>query len=213
MAEKWFADIPSGPVLPLRNLPEEPVQLEHRTKTIRSSNAPVPAVFLAFRMPSRLDADFYPVDTITDVLAEGRSSRLYRHLLKEKQMFSQIDAYVTANTDPGLLVIEGRPAKGVSPEEALAAIWNELEILTRVAVEQRELEKLKHRFESTIVFSELSVMNKAQNLGLFEMLNGAEYMNSEVGLYMAMTPDDILRAAKKYLRKENSATLIYLPVE
>ncbi|MEY3242326.1 MAG: hypothetical protein RIR11_3765, partial [Bacteroidota bacterium] len=133
--------------------------------------------------------------------------------LKEKQMFSQIDAYVTANTDPGLLVIEGRPAKGVSPEEALAAIWNELEILTRVAVEQRELEKLKHRFESTIVFSELSVMNKAQNLGLFEMLNGAEYMNSEVGLYMAMTPDDILRAAKKYLRKENSATLIYLPVE
>jgi zinc protease len=85
--------------------------------------------------------------------------------------------------------------------------------IDRVAVEQRELEKLKHRFESTIVFSELSVMNKAQNLGLFEMLNGAEYMNNEVGLYMAMTPDDILRAAKKYLRKENSATLIYLPVE
>ena len=58
-------------------------------------------MFIAFRMPGRLDPEFYPTDTITDVLAEGRSARLFRHLLKEKQLFSQIDAYVTANTDPG----------------------------------------------------------------------------------------------------------------
>ena len=213
MAEKWFGDIPSGPELPLKNIPVEPEQTEHRTRIVRSANAPVPAVFLTFRMPGRLDPDFYAVDTITDILAEGRSSRLYRRLLKEKQLFSQIDAYVTANTDPGLLVVEGRPADGVSPEVALAAIWEELNALKTAPPELRELDKLKHRFESTIVFSELSIMNKVQNLGLFELLAGAEYMNHEVGLYLAVSPDDIQRAARNYLRPENSATLIYLPEE
>jgi zinc protease len=178
---------------------------------VQAANVSVPAVFLAFRMPGRLEADFYPVDTITDVLAEGHSARLYRRLLKEKHLFSQIDAYVTANTDPGLLVIEGRPADGISPETALAAIWEELEALKQAPVAERELDKIKHRFESTIVFSELSIMNKAQNLGLFELLNGAEHMNNEVALYMAITPADIQRVSKQYLTLENSATLIYLP--
>ena len=92
-------------------------------------------------------------------------------------MFSQIDAYITANIDPGLLVIEGRPAEGVSIDDATAAIWEELELLKKEAVEERELKKIQHRFESTIVFSETSILNKAQNLGFYEILDRAELMN------------------------------------
>ena len=55
-------------------------------------------------------------------------------------------------------------------------------------------------------------MNKAQNLGLFELLNGAEFMNNEVGLYLSLTPEDVRAAAKKYLTRKNSASLIYLPL-
>ncbi len=211
LAAKWFSDIPSGPELLQRQYPVEPVQTAYRSRVVTAPNVPVPAVFLAFRTPARLDPEFYAIDTITDILAQGRSSRLYRRLLKEKNLFSQIDAYVTANTDPGLLVIEGRPAEGVSTDEALAAIWSELELLINEPVEERELVKLQHHFESTIVFSEISIMNKAQNLGLFELLKDAEFMNNEVALYMSITPDDVQRAAKKYLRKENAAGLVYLP--
>lgn len=211
LAAKWFSDIPSGPELLQRQYPVEPVQTAYRSRVVTAPNVPVPAVFLAFRTPARLDPEFYAIDTITDILAQGRSSRLYRRLLKEKNLFSQIDAYVTANTDPGLLVIEGRPAEGVSTDEALAAIWSELELLINEPVEDRELVKLQHHFESTIVFSEISIMNKAQNLGLFELLKDAEFMNNEVALYMSITPDDVQRAAKKYLRKENAAGLVYLP--
>ena len=213
LASKWFADIPSGPALQIRQYPQEPLQTEYRTKIVVAANAPVPAIFLAFRTPARLDPEFYAIDTITDILAQGRSSRLYRRLLKEKNLFSQIDAYVTGNTDEGLLVIEGRPADGVSTDEALAAIWAELDLLINEAVEERELLKLQHHFESTIVFSEISIMNKAQNLGLFELLKEAEFMNNEVAIYMAITPDDIQRAARNCFRKENAAGLIYLPAD
>lgn len=213
LAEKWFAEIPAGPALPERYYPVEPEQTEHRRRVVHSPNAPVPAVFLAFRMPARLDKAFYAADTLTDILAEGRSSRLYQRLLKEKQIFAQIDAYVTANTDPGMLVIEGRPSDGVDVETALEAIWAELEDLQQQVLAHRELDKIKRRFESTIVFSEISVMNKAQNLGLFELLSNAEYMNEEVGYYLAITPEAVQKAAKACFRRENAVSLVYLPAK
>ena len=209
LAEKWFGNIPTGPLV-MRALPAEPPQEGPRHKEVHA-RVPVPAVYLAFRMPARLDPAFYAVDLLSDVLAQGHSSRLYRHLLKERQLFSQIDAYVTGNSDPGLFVIEGRPAEGMSTEAALAAIWEELEQLKSEPLAARELVKIQHHFESTIVFSETSVMNKAQNLAFYEILDRAELMNEEVDAYLAVTPDELHQAANELFRADNSATLIYVP--
>jgi zinc protease len=200
---------PAGPA-PHRLLPAEPPQTEPQHRTLHA-DVPVPAVFLAFRTPSRIDPDFYPVDLLTDILAQGQSSRLYRRLVREQQVFSHIDAYVTANLDPGLLVIDGKPAAGVSTEDALAAIWAELEQLKQTPIDERELAKIQHRFESTVVFSETSVLNKAQNLGFYEILKNAEWMNEEVETYLAVTSDGLHRTAQSLFRAENSATLVYLP--
>jgi predicted Zn-dependent peptidase len=210
LAEKWFGPIPPGPAVG-HHLLAEPAQTAAARLEVKS-NVPVSAVYLAFRTPARLDKDFYAVDLLSDVLAQGPSSRLYRRLLKERQLFSQIDAYITGNVDPGLLVIEGRPAEGVSSEAALAAIWEELEDLKKLPIEQRELEKIQHRFESTVVFSETSVLNKAQNLAFYELLDRAELMNEEVEIYLAVTPADLHRAANDLFQERNSGTLIYVPV-
>lgn len=209
LAEKWFADIPPGPSIG-HTPPSEPAQTAPVHKVVHG-NVPVPAVYLAFRTPARLEPDFYALDLLSDILAQGHSSRLYRRLLKEKQVFSQIDAYITANIDPGLLVVEGRPSEGVSVEDAVAAIWEELNLLKTEIIEERELKKIQHRFESTIVFSETSILNKAQNLGFYEILDRAELMNEEVETYLAVTPADMQRVAQDIFRAEHSATLIYLP--
>lgn len=209
LAEKWFASIPSVPA-PARQLVAEPPQTAPLRKVI-TANVPVPAVYLAFRTPARIEKEFYSIDLLSDVLALGPSSRLYRRLLKERALFSSIDAYVTANVDPGLLVIEGRPAEGVSMEDALAAIWGELEQLKNEAIEVRELVKIQHRFESTLVFSETSVLNKAQNMAFYELLDRAELMNEETDIYLGITPEEMLHTANEIFRPENSATLIYLP--
>ncbi len=211
LAEKWFANIPSIQV-PVRQLNAEPPQTAPVRKIV-TANVPVPAVYLAFRTPARIDKAFYSVDLLSDVLALGPSSRLYRRLLKERSLFSSIDAYVTANVDPGLFVIEGRPSEGVSVDDALAAIWAELEQLKNEAIEERELQKIQHRFESTLVFSETSVLNKAQNLAFYELLDRAELMNEETEIYLGITPEEMLQTAKEIFRAENSATLIYLPAQ
>jgi zinc protease len=209
LVEKWFGAIPAGPN-PVRRFPAEPPQKAPVRLEVKAA-VPAHAVYVAYRMPARLDPDFYAVDLLSDVLAQGHSSRLYRNLLKERRVFSQIDAYITANVDPGLLVIEGRPAEGVTPDAALEAIQGELDALKKAPIETRELEKIQHRFESTVVFSETSVLNKAQNLAYYEALDRAELMNEETELYLKVAPADLQRVAGEIFRPDNSATLIYVP--
>ncbi|MCB9316045.1 MAG: insulinase family protein [Lewinellaceae bacterium] len=209
LVEKWFGSIPAGPT-PTHNLTAEPPQKKLQTRTVKA-DVPVPAVYIAFRTPPRLHPDFYPIDLLSDVLSHGASSRLYRRLVKEQQLFTAIDAYVTANIDPGLLIVEGKVSESVSTDAALAAIWAELEGLGAEPVDQRELEKIKNRFESTIVFSETSILNKAQNLAFYEMLENAELMNDEVETYRAVSSLDMQRMAKKLFQKKNAAVLVYEP--
>ncbi|MFM7400480.1 MAG: M16 family metallopeptidase [Bacteroidota bacterium] len=210
LAAKWFGDIPSPASPPARILQPEPVQATPRHCEVHT-DVPVRAMYLAFRTPARLTREFYAVDLLSDILAQGHSARLYRRLLKEQPLFSQIDAYITASVDPGLFVIEGRPAEGVSVEECTNAVWAELDKLKAELIEERELTKIKHRFESTVVFSEASVLNKAQNLGYYELISHAELMNDESDIYLGVTPEEIQQAAKTLFRPENSGLLTYYP--
>ena len=207
LVEKWFGDIPAGEV-PQRRLPKEPPQkkLEQR---INEANVPVDALYLAFHAPGRTDADFYAADLLSDILANGSSSRLYRRLLKERQLFSSVDAYLTGSIDPGLLIIEGKPSDGVSLETAERAIWKELDLLKRELLPADELQKIKNKMESTLAFSELNVLNKAINLAFFEVIGDAGLVNREAGLYQQVTEEDIREVARRLLTPENCSELYY----
>jgi len=207
MAEKWFGDIPPGPKH-LRQLPQEPPQ-KRLEKRINEGNVPVDALYLAFHMPSRYQREYYVVDLISDVLGNGSSSRLYRRLLKERELFSAIDCYVSGSIDPGLLIIEGKTADGVSLEQGAEAIWQELEALKAAPVPERELQKLKNKVESTLQFSELNILNKAINLAFFELLGDAGIINQEARLYQEVSTEELHKAAQAILTEENCSELFY----
>lgn len=208
LAEKWFGDIPRGEV-PARNLPAEPEQTEFRQLT-KEANVPVDAIYLAFRMVARSDPDFYIADLLSDILCTGPSSRLYRHLLKERQLFSGIDCFVSAFIDPGLFIIEGKPAEGVTLEAAAAAIWEELEKLKNELIAGPELQKIKNKAESNLIFSEMSALNKAINLAFFELMGDPDLINKEAEIYQQISAADIQRVAQQMLRMENCSQLCYI---
>lgn len=209
LSEKWFANIPMGNI-PKRNLPAEPLQTAFRTKTVEA-NVPVDAIYLAFHMGARDERHFYPVDLLSDVLSNGQSSRLYRRLLKEKQLFSAIDCYVSGSMDPGLIIIEGKPADGISIESAKKAIWEELEALKAMPIPDEELEKLQNKVESTLIFSEMNFLNKAINLAFFEnMGDAASWINKEAQFYREISTQDLQVAANAVFTTENAVELIYL---
>lgn len=207
LAQKWFGDIPSGePVV--RDIPKEPQQVEARFERVKA-DVPVDAIYIAFHGPERMEADYYAADLITDILSRGASSRLYRALVKEHQLFSEINAYMMGSIDSNLVVVEGKPLPHLSLEEAEQHIWQQLDRLKEERIEEQELQKVKNKVESTMLFSELSILDKAMNLAFFEMLSKAEDYNREVEKYSAISSEDILRVANAVFRKENSSTLYY----
>ncbi|MFD1256864.1 M16 family metallopeptidase [Mucilaginibacter terrae] len=208
LAEKWFAPIPAGEKYN-RHLPQEPDQHEERRETV-TAKVPLNDIYIAFQVPARTDGDYFTLDLISDILSRGQSSRLYRSLVKEKQLFSEIHAHATGSSDKGMLLIEGKPLETVSIEEAEAAIWVELEKICNEAVPEEELTKVKNKTESTMVFSEMALLDKAMNLAFFELLGDADLFNHETAKYLAVTAEQIQQESKAIFRKDNSSTLIYL---
>ncbi|MGN0002664.1 MAG: M16 family metallopeptidase [Sphingobacterium composti] len=207
LSEKWFAEIPSGNIYE-RNLPQEPKQIEPRHEVVEAE-VPVDAIYIAFHGPERLSSDYYTTDLISDLLSRGSSSRLYRSLVKENPVFSEINAYMMGSIDTNLFVVEGKPLAHISLEEAEKNIWNELEKIKTELVLDAELQKVKNKIESTMLFAELSILDKAMNLAFFEMLSKAEDYNLEVEKYNVVSPNDIQRVAREIFVKENSSTLYY----
>lgn len=208
LAEKWFGPIPAGE--PVRDdIPQEPEQTAARRLEVRR---PVPAsvVYIAFHMGSRLSREATVCDVVSDILSNGTSSRLYQRLVKERTLFSNVNAYISGDVDPGLFLVTGHVMEGVSPEEAEAALWRELELLKTEPVSDYELEKVKNKFEANNVFGEINVLNKAMNLAYFEMLGDAAMINTEVAEHNSVTPEEIQSVSQRIFRPENSSTLLYL---
>lgn len=208
LAEKWFEPIPAGNKY-VRNLPKEPEQRLAR-KQIIHADVPLNAIYMAFKMPARLDSAYQSFDLMSDILSQGQSSRLYNSLLKEQQLFSDIHAYITSSLDEGLFVIEGKLVEGVTVEDAEAAIWRELEKLKLEPVTEDEITKVKNKSESIMVFSELSLLDKAMNLAYYELLGDAALLNEEIDKYLAVSPVLIQSAAQSTFQPEKCSTLYYL---
>ncbi|WP_069661216.1 M16 family metallopeptidase [Arcticibacter eurypsychrophilus] len=208
LAEKWFGNIHPGEKY-VRNLPIEPIQIEER-REVFYADVPLDAIYIAFHVPAKTDQGYYEVDLITDMLSRGNSSRLYNNLVKERKLFTDINASLTSSADPGLLIIDGKPVLGVTIEEAELAIWEVLNHFSSEQVAETELNKVKNKIESTMVFAEMSLLDKAMNLAFFEVLGDANDFNKETERYLKISVNDIIQRAKATLTKENSSTLLYL---
>ncbi len=207
LVEKWFGSVPAGNV-PLRNLPQEPSQRTEIRRTVEA-NVPIDALYMLFRAPERIHPDFYALDLLTDVLANGTSSRLYRKLLKEKRLCSEIDCSQSGNLDPGIVIIDCKPTEGVTLEVLEEAIWAELERIKNEPIDEFELQKLKNRVESQQTFGDVGALNKAMNLTFFELIGDSDLINTEIEHYQAVQVADIQRVANDIFRKENASILYY----
>lgn len=211
LAEKWFGPIPSRNI-PKRELPAEKPQTAIRRHSVERK-VPVDALYMAFHMCNRFHRAYYVFDIITDLLSNGRSSRFIQTLVQEKKLFTSIDAYISGSLDEGLLHITGKPASGVTLEQAEEAVWQELDKLKTVPVSEQELEKVKNRYESEQIFNNINYLNVATNLAFFELLGRAEDINQEVGKYRSVTVEQIQETARRAFVPENCNILYYKAIK
>lgn len=209
LVRKWFEDIPATHAAK-RAIPAEPEQLAERRLSITDNPVPADAIYKVFHMGGRKSRNFYECDIISDILSNGQSSRLYTNLVKNRRLFSDLDACVSADADPGLFIFTGRLSEGTSIGQAEEAIEEEIDKFIQNPVSDHEIEKVVHKAEARIAYNEINYQNKAANLAFFEFLGDIRLINTEVNYYSQINADSLKQAARQVFRKENSSTLHYL---
>ena len=207
-SEKWFGPIPAQ-AKNERNLPEEPAQQEPR-RLIVHRDVPANSIYKAWHICNRTDKSYHHFDLISDILSNGKSSRLYLSLVKEKKLFTEINAYVSGDLDKGLFVVSGKLTAGTKAADAEKEIDEAVYEFVHKKLANEELQKVKNKVESVLSFSNTNVLNKAMNLAYYELLGDADLLNKEEENYAGITSDDIIQTAQKYFTEQNAVSLHYL---
>lgn len=216
LAEKWFGpienlnsermDSPYGVIT--EEIPQETPQQRMRRKTVYRS-VPADMLVMAFHMADRKSHDYHVCDLITDLLSAGHSSRLIRHLIHDRRLFTSIDAYIQGSIDAGLIYIMGRTAEGVTLEQAEQAVWDELNDLKSNAVDTEELNKVRNRSESERTFNNINYLNRAINMAQLELIGQDLELADELARYCTVSTKDVQNTARKVFTKKNCSVLHY----
>jgi zinc protease len=206
LIERWFGSIPRRDVS-MRSLPMEPTQTSFRQLCFKKT-VPDDLIIELYHTCSRTHKDFYATDLISDVLSNGTSSRLIRMVLNS-HLFTSVGAVITGTVDPGLMIIEGKSAPGVSVDRACEALKSEIDGLLKNGISAEELQRCVNKREAEICFESMSYLEKAKNLASMELISMD--LNLEIAKYRSVTVDDANRVANEIFTDDNRTELIYGP--
>jgi zinc protease len=208
LAEKWFGKIPSCEIVPYCAEPE-PIQENDREMTVYR-NVPIDTFYIAWHMGARSEKNFYVLDLLSDILSNGSSSRFEVRLVKEKKIFTEADAYLTGENEPGLFVASGKISPGIDLQHAKEKMLEEIMKTTESVITDYELEKVKNRVDADLLLNEIGYLDKAIQLASFEIMGDASEINRQGEKYREVSITDLLTTANQLFRHGNRNTLNYL---
>lgn len=210
LVKRYFGDIPRGEQdSKIVVMPEEPDPTEPKLVEVRR-DVPQNVVYMVYLMSDRFKKEYYVCNLLSDVLSNGKSSRLYNELVKRQGLFSEVDAVISGEVDRGLFVVTGKLNEGVEIEKAEEALRGELHKVMEHGVTEYELKKVKNNFENTFVYSQYRAADRAANLCYCEWLGHLEWVNDEPKMNDDITCEDMQRVAQKVFDDRRCVTLRYL---
>ncbi len=189
----------------------EPMQGEI-TETVYDTKAQLPALFIGYRSPKIGSKDYYAMQLLTNVMAAGESSRMYRKLVDEEELAVQTSFIPLALEKSGAALIIGVPSADTDPDELKREIDELVEEVIEDGITDEELEKVKNITIMNTAQSNRNVLEKAMSLARFQSYYGdPSLINTEIDNYLSVTKADIKAVAKKYFDTENRVVLTYMP--
>jgi zinc protease len=210
LIKKYFESIPQGSQI-TRPVFNEEDQVEERRIEVTDEEIPMPAVFYGYRIPPDGSKDFMALDLLTDILSSGQSSRLYRKLVYEMQIGSEVSAFVDGREMPGLLYLYAFSSEAeIAPETLENALQEVLDEVIANGVTEEELQKALNKTEARMISSRVTVQGKADQLAHSYIFFGdTSRANSMLAEYRAITVEDVRQAAEDYLQPSKRSAVIY----
>ncbi len=209
--QKYFGRLERGARPIERQLPAEPPQTAARVVQLHLGVA-LPAFVEGFHMPADGTPDAYPLRLATKILSDGESSLIYRRLVYEKQIATDAECTGNFTEDPNLFFVFAVMNPGHSPAEGEREVESILEDLRSKPVSAEELDKAKNQILRDFILGRETVRRRGEELGYAAVvLKDSNLVNTEPARFLAVTPEDILRVAKKYLGPENKTLVEVYP--
>jgi len=202
LAEQYFEPIPAQ-TPPRKVHTIEPEQKGERRVYLHKASVTTPNVLMAYHIPATNHPDFYALNILDDILANGNSSRLYQGLVDE-QLATSIYTYLPEAFDPFLFYIYAKAAKDVSASQVEKAITAQINQIMKQGVTENELQKAKNRITVSFYRTMATINGKANTIGTYETFFG-DYnkLFNATTEYDKVTVADIQRVTKAYLKKSN----------
>lgn len=209
---RYFGDIPKG----TKEIPRPKIVEPRKTKEVRDTvydpNIQLPAVVMGYHIPAQGTPDYYAVSMLGTLLSNGKSSRLYKGVVDEKQKALFAGTFPLPTEDPGIALAFAIANMGVNAQDLEAAINEEIAKVQNELISEEEFQKLKNQMESDFISGYSDMAGIAENAANYHVYFGdANLINNELERYMKVTREDIKRVANEYFRKENRVVLYYLP--
>ena len=211
--EQYFGSISKQPAIVRQTFVEDPI-VKQINATFEDPNIQKPMMILAYRTPSMKTRDARVLDFISSILSDGKSSRLYKKIVDDKKMALEIGAFNQSQEDYGTYIIYGLPQGEFTNVDLAKEVDAEIVNLQTEFVSEKELEKLKNKYDSDYVDGNSSVEGIASNLASFYLLYGdVNLINTEIEMYHSITREEIREVAKKYLNPNQRLILDYVPAK
>jgi len=211
--EQYFGSISKQPAIVRQKFVEDPIVKEINA-TFEDQNIQKPMMILAYRTPSMKTRDARVLDFISSILSDGKSSRLYKKIVDDKKMALEIGAFNQSQEDYGTYIIYGLPQGEFTNVDLAKEVDAEIVNLQTELVSEKELEKLKNKYDSDFVDGNSNVEGIASNLASFYLLYGdVNLINTEIEMYHSITREEIREVAKKYLNPNQRLVLDYVPAK
>jgi predicted Zn-dependent peptidase len=214
LIDRYFGPIARGPdVPPLPGAPDLEPRIGAEIREIVEGEIALPRVYLAFRVPPYGTDDFYAADVAAHLLAAGKSSRLYRSLVRERRIAQDVVAFAfPIVTGAAMLVVWATASPGVEPEELERHLLAEIDALGRAEAPAAEVEKAVTGIESGQIIALQQVSERADQISMFTTLfDDPERINHELDSYRDVSPEAIRRIALSHLGTDNRVVLTYVP--
>ena len=210
--EHYFGNIPRAPAVPKVGAVEPKHHGERRV--VLEKQAELAAVLAGYQVPTVKQPDSYALEVLQGVLSAGKSSRLYRSLVYEKQIALYVGGdYDNVSADPNIFTLYAGVMPGKTTDAVEKALYAEIERLKTEAVPDEELQKAKNQIESSFIMGQDSIFYQAMLLGQFETVAGWRLLEKYVDNIRAVTNEDVMRVAKEYLTEDNRTVGILVPIK
>jgi zinc protease len=210
--ERFFGSIPRGPEVPKVGAVEPKHHGERRI--VLKRQAELPAILAGYQVPTVKQPDSYALEVLQGVLSSGKSSRLYRSLVYEKQIALSVGGdYDNVSADPNIFTLYASVMPGKTADAVEKALYAEIDKLKTESISDEELKKAKNQIESSFIMGQDSIFYQAMLLGQFETVAEWRLLEKYVDNIRAVTKEDVMRVAKEYFTEDNRTVGILVPVK